>query len=95
MNSGKKPNRRSDNRLDICLPIEVTLETGEVLRLCSRNMSTTGIFLEKGEHALPPKGSVIRLKIGQQLGMGDNPVVKGRIARETDEGIGVCFLSDD
>ncbi|MDH5178354.1 MAG: PilZ domain-containing protein [Gammaproteobacteria bacterium] len=95
MSGAKIPNRRSDNRLDICLPIEMKLESGDTIKLCTRDLSTSGVFLEKGEHDLPPVGSIVELKIGQQLGMGEAPVVKGRIVRETAEGIGICFLTGE
>lgn len=92
MSGTKPPNKRSDNRLDVCLPIEMTLESGETLMLCTRDMSSSGVFLEKGEHVLPPVGTIIQLKIGQQMGMGEAPLVKAKIVRETQDGIGVSFI---
>lgn len=92
MSSKNIPNKRSDNRLDICLPVEMTLASGEKLMLCTRDMSTSGVFLQKGEHELPPIGTIVYLKLSQDLGMGDAPVVKCKIVRETDEGIGVSFI---
>lgn len=93
MNSSKQPNRRNDNRLDICLKVEVTYGDGQKATFCTKNMSTTGLFLEKNDHQLPEVGSIIHLKVSAELGMTDAPLVKAQIARQTEEGIGVVFLT--
>lgn len=95
MSANKTQNRRADARIDICLPIEVTLASGETVRLCTKDISTSGVFLDKGEHELPPVGAIIQLKVGQQLGLGEAPIVKGRIVRETEAGVGVSFINED
>ena len=93
MNSPKPPNRRTDNRLDICLKVDVTYEDGSSAVFCTRNMSTTGLFLDKGENELPEIGSILHVQVCSGQGITDAPRVKAEVARKTAEGIGVIFLS--
>jgi len=93
VSTSKQPNRRTDNRLDICLKVEATFEDGSQGTFCTKNMSTTGLFLEKGENDLPEVGSIIHIKVAAELGMTDAPLVKARVTRKTDEGIGIMFLT--
>lgn len=88
----KQPNRRIDTRLDICLKVEVTYNDGRHAIFCTRNMSTTGLFLEKGKNELPEIGSIIQIKISDELGMPDAPLVRAEVTRKTVDGIGIMFL---
>lgn len=56
-------------------------------------MSTTGLFLEKGDNELPTVGSIIHIKVSSELGMQDAPLVKAEVIRKTTDGIGIRFLS--
>ena len=89
----KQPNRRTDNRLDICLKVEVTFSDGRKAAYCTKNMSTTGLFLESGDNDIPAIGSIIHVKVASELGMPDAPLVKAEVMRITDEGFGIMFLS--
>lgn len=91
--TSKQPNRRVDTRLDICLKVEVTYDDGHSATFCTKNMSTTGLFLEKGDNELPEIGTIIHVKVSAELGMQDAPLVKAEVARITDDGIGIMFLS--
>jgi len=97
LNQVKAPdtsNKRSDNRLDICLAVEVTLASGQQIKLCTRNLSTTGVYLEKADHEMPPVGSIIHLKLNQKLGLGEAPLVKGKVVRTDEHGVGIQFIED-
>ncbi|MDH5443975.1 MAG: PilZ domain-containing protein [Gammaproteobacteria bacterium] len=96
MSKQKDPNRRSDNRLDICLKVLVTYTDGNQYSLCTQNMSTTGLFLEVGDGDMPfPKlGSTITVQVSSELGMPDAPEVKATVVRITDEGFGIMFLQE-
>jgi len=91
----KVDNKRSDNRLDINLTIEVTLPSGQKAQLSTRNISTTGVYLQRSDLDLPPVGSVIQLKLNHELGFGDAPIVNAKVVREDEGGIGVQFLEQD
>lgn len=71
----------------------MTYADGRSATFCTRNMSTTGLFLEKGEHELPEMGSIIQIKVAAELGMQDAPLVKAEVTRKTEEGIGIMFLT--
>lgn len=92
MKTSKQPNRRTDNRLDICLKVEVTYGDGRQATFCTKNMSTTGLFLEKNDNELPEVGSIIQLRVSADLGIEDAPLVKAEVTRKTEEGIGIMYL---
>ena len=56
-------------------------------------MSATGLFLEKGDNELPEIGSVIEIKIAAEQGMQDTPLVKAKVTRRTEDGVGIMFLT--
>ena len=87
------PNRRTDNRLDVCLKVEVTYANGQQFAMCTKNMSTTGLFVEHGEHPLPEIGDIIEIQISADLGMTDAPKVKAEVVRVVENGFGIMFLS--
>lgn len=91
--TSKPPNRRIDNRLDICLKVEVIYEDGQSATFCTKNMSTTGLFLEKGDNELPETGTHIRIRVAPEVGMSDAPIVKAKVIRKTNDGVGIMFLS--
>ena len=93
LTTSKPSNRRTDTRLDICLKVEVTYSDGRCATFCTKNMSTTGLFLEKGNTDLPEVGSIIHLKVSDELGMLDAPLVKAEVTRKTEDGVGIMFLS--
>lgn len=84
-------NRRTDNRLDISLKVEVTYGDGSKHTLTTRNMSTTGLFLEHDEQPVPEPGSTVYIQVSSELGLPDAPLVKATVVRKTDEGFGVMF----
>lgn len=89
----KQSNRRTDNRLDVCLKVEVTYADGSTTAFCTKNMSTTGLFLEKGDNDLPEIGSIVHIKVSAELGIEDAPLVRAEVVRRTEEGVGIMFLS--
>lgn len=76
----------------ICLKVEVTYDDGRSATFCTKNMSNTGLFLEKGDNELPEVGTIIHVKVSAELGMQDAPLVKAEVTRKIDEGIGIMFL---
>ncbi len=94
LTSSNKSNRRTDNRLDICLAVEVTYADGRHYKLCTKNMSTTGLFLETGDHPIPAIGTLIHVQVSSELGMPDAPLVKAEVVRVTEDGFGIMFLQE-
>ena len=95
VSTSKPSNKRADNRLDICLQVEVTYPDGQKFKLCTRNMSTTGLFLETGNRPVPEVGKLIQVQVSSELGMPDAPLVKAEVIRVTDEGFGIMFLHEE
>lgn len=83
--------KRRETRLEIRL--EVELHTGE--QLCSlhtRDLSNQGVFLEKGETRLPQVGSIVQVRVKQQFGDGEPPMVRAEVVRCDEHGIALRFL---
>lgn len=91
--ASNEPNRRGDNRLDICLKVEVSYADGYAFTTCTKNMSTTGLFIEFGDNPAPKIGDIIEIQISADLGMSDAPKVKAEVVRIVEEGFGIMFLS--
>lgn len=90
--------RRNNNRLGIRLEVELRAEDKEC-SLQSRDLSNSGVFLEKGEQPLPPVDnigvdSIVYLRVKSQFEDGDPPLVKARVVRIDDQGIALQFLTD-
>ena len=94
VSTSKESNRRADNRLDICLLVEVTYADGQQYKLCTKNMSTTGLFLETGKYPAPALGSIIQIQVSSELGMPDAPLVKAEVVRITADGFGIMFQQE-
>ena len=94
VSSPRESNRRTDNRLDICLGVEVTYADGQQFKLCTKNMSTTGLFLEVGTHPVPEIGSIVQVQVSSELGMPDAPLVNAKVVRITPEGFGIMFQQE-
>ena len=85
--------RRSNNRLGIRLEVELHAEDQEC-SLHSRDLSNSGVFLEKGETQLPTVDSIVYLRVKSQFEDGDPPLVKARVVRIDEEGIALTFLPE-
>jgi len=85
---------RKDSRLGIKLDVDVQTPEQE----CStqtRDLSTGGVFLEKGDMALPSEGDIVQIKIKQSFDGNEPPLVKARVVRVDDDGIALAFINDE
>jgi len=81
----------------INLQIEVELITPDLgsLTLQSSNLSNSGLFLCV-EQSIPLQvGSEVCVRLKQALGDGESPLVKARVVRIEEQGIGLQFDEDD
>jgi hypothetical protein len=81
----------------INLQIEVELITPDLgsLTLQSGNLSNSGLFLCV-EQSIPLQvGSEVCVRLKQALGDGEPPLVKARVVRVEEQGIGLQFDEDD
>lgn len=87
--------KRQHSRLPVELTVEVSCPGRDAMVLRTRDISDSGVFLQKGEAELPAVGTELRLKVTVSLSGDDPPVVKARVVRATDDGIGISFEGGD
>lgn len=85
--------KRRSQRVAMCVSVEVTTPEGDIQVLSTRDLSDGGLFLEGIDtHALG-LGEELTLKVSVALQGDAAPIVKARVVRETDDGVGVCFIA--
>ena len=86
----KDPNGRRQERTKIRARLKLTHPmTGEV-SVFTDNLSDGGLFVLGGNRTLPAVGEIVQLQL-QGLPV-EAPVIKARIVRKNENGIGVMFL---
>lgn len=86
--------KRRYRRMAMRMSVEVTTPEGETRMLHTRDLSEGGLFLEGCDAEDLPLGQDLMLKVSVALQGDEAPIVKARVVRETEEGLGVCFLQD-
>ncbi len=78
------------------LRAEVKLSHPQVgdLKLRTADISEGGAYILAEGNTLPDVGEIVVVQV-QGLGGGDGPLVKMRIVRFDNEGIGLVFVDDD
>jgi hypothetical protein len=90
-----RENRR-DERYQITVEVEVMIpgfwkKRRQMLR--TRDMSNSGVFLERGEQSCPPVGTELEVRISGPVGGEAPPVVRARVVRVTHDGMAVVFIT--
>ena len=84
--------QRGDPRTKIAVQVEVTFPDGSVEILTTQDISHSGMFIHKQEHALTV-GDKLYVRISGHLGDGDEaPLNRVEIVRVDDVGMGVRFI---
>jgi hypothetical protein len=86
--------KRSESRLGIELEVELFIDDREC-SLKTRDLSNSGVYLEKGETNLPPPGTIVQIRVKSNFEMGEPPIVKARVVRVDAEGIALAFINDE
>lgn len=86
--------KRKENRLGIRLDVEVQTSDFEC-SMQTRDLSNSGVFLEKSESHMPTEGDIVQIRIKQNFDGGEPPIVRARVVRVDDDGIALAFISDD
>jgi hypothetical protein len=85
--------QRRHERYPIDVEVEITEPAIGRVVVVTRDMSDGGVFLRVAPgQGRPALGSEITLRVTQTLGGEEPPLVRGRVVRATDDGIGVAFL---
>lgn len=72
--------------------VELTYPGHQAITLQARDVSDGGVFLERGDHPLPPMGAEVYLHVMGELDGEDPPTVKAKVVRVMDQGIGLYFM---
>ncbi len=88
-------NKRKESRLPIQLDVELLSDDNQERSLQTRDLSNGGVYLEKGMNNLPPEGTIVHIRIKNNLGDGDPPLVKARVIRVDNDGLALAFITDD
>ena len=91
----KGPEQRRHPRIKIQLEIELLLPDDQSLMLQSGNMSQEGLFVRLDQELHPAVGSEVYVRLKNALGDGEPPLVKARVVRAEESGIGLHFEEDD
>jgi hypothetical protein len=86
--------QRRHERYPIDVEVEITEPAIGRVVVVTRDMSDGGVFLRLApDQARPALGAEITLRLNHSLDGEEPPLVRGRVVRATDDGIGVAFLA--
>jgi len=88
-------NKRRESRLPIQLDVEMVSGDEEESSLQTRDLSNGGVYLKKGANNLPPEGTIVHIRIKNNLGDGEPPLVKARVIRVDNDGLALAFITDE
>ncbi len=88
-------NKRRESRLPIQLDVELVADDNNESSLQTRDLSNSGVYLEKGDSNLPPEGTIVHIRIKNNMGEGEAPLVKARVVRVDNDGLALAFITDD
>ncbi len=77
------------------MPVKVRCDGQESITLFSADVSDSGVFLKTDEPAQLPIGTLVELQVQMAPDAEAAPVIKGKVVRETAEGIGIRFILED
>jgi hypothetical protein len=87
--------QRRHPRFNIQMEVElITPELG-ALTLQSGNLSNSGLFLCADQSMPLQVGSEVCVRLKQALGDGEPPLVKARVVRIEEQGIGIQFSEEE
>jgi hypothetical protein len=89
-----RENRRHE-RVPIAVEVEMVDPAIGKLIVNTKDISDGGLFLRLAHKPWPQVGSVVTVRVNEQLGGEDPPLLRARVVRETHDGVGVEFIFDD
>jgi hypothetical protein len=87
--------KRRHERVPVTVEVELVDPAIGKLVVNTKDLSDGGLFLRLGPKPWPGVGSTVTVRLNQLLGGAEPPLLKARVVRETDEGVGLEFLLDD
>lgn len=87
--------QRRHPRFNIQMEVELIAPELGALTLQSGNLSNSGLFLCADPSMPLQVGSEVCVRLKQSLGDGEPPLVKARVVRIEEQGIGIQFSEED
>lgn len=85
--------QRNFARIPVPMDIEVRSEGAEMLVLETIDISNGGAFIKAEPQQCPAVGTALSLRVKGQLNGEEPPTIEARVARITDQGMGVEFIT--
>jgi len=85
--------KRKFPREELSIDVVVKIGNEEIVTLKTADVSEGGIFLLAGDHELPEVDSEIEVTLPAFMSSDEPYTALARIARKTDTGIGIEFLT--
>lgn len=89
------PEQRRHPRISIQIEVELIAPELGAITLNSGNLSNSGLFLCVDQSVPLQIGSEVSVRLKQALGDGEAPLVKARVVRIEEQGIGLHFDEAD
>ena len=86
---------RRHPRINIQMEVELIVPELGTITLQSGNLSNSGLFLCVEQSVTLQIGSEVHVRLKQALGDGEPPLVKARVVRIENQGIGLQFEEGD
>ncbi len=86
---------RRHPRINIHIEVELIAPELGTITLQSGNLSNSGLFLCVEQSVALQIGSEVHIRLKQALGDGEPPLVKARVVRIENQGIGLQFEEGD
>ena len=87
-----KNQRRAYPRTPSHAILEISHDAFGAMVLNAKNVSAGGFFVLRGSHHLPPVNTLVRVIIRRYTGPLNSEPVLMRVARVSDEGMGLAFV---
>jgi len=87
--------QRRHPRVNLKIEVELIAPELGTVTLQSGNLSDSGLYLCADQSMPLQIGSEVSVRLKQALGDGEAPLVKARVVRIEDQGIGLQFAEDD
>jgi c-di-GMP-binding flagellar brake protein YcgR len=91
-NQPSAQDRRRAPRREVDVEAILNCEGFEPVLLRTRDLSSGGVFLRRGDGRLPPLGTEVFVEIAPLEGQDEPMVMQARVVRVTADGIALAFV---
>ena len=84
--------KRKFERRSASLEMVVKVSNDEIMQLITQDISDGGLFVLAGSNPILPIGTEVTIMPTRPLKDGSRPVMRARVVRQTNQGMGIEFL---